>query len=57
MPGRVLEGIAVPDFWEAHPIQRIDSYERFIPRKKLPVPGTVNDEEALQMLRALGYIQ
>lgn len=57
MPGRVLEEIAVPEFWEAHPIRRIDSYERLLSRKALPVSGTVDDEEALQMLRALGYIQ
>jgi len=53
----VLEEIVEPEFWAAHPIRRIDSYERLISREKLPVAGAVDDEEALQMLRALGYIQ
>jgi hypothetical protein len=57
MPGRVLEEIVEPEFWAAHPIRRIDSYERLISREKLPVAGAVDDEEALQMLRALGYIR
>ena len=57
MPGRVLEEIAAPEFWDAHPIRRIDSYEHLLSRKELPVSGAVDDEEALQMLRALGYIQ
>lgn len=56
MPGRVLTEIVEPVFWDAHPIARLDSYERLLPRRTLPAAGTMNDEEALQMLRALGYI-
>jgi hypothetical protein len=57
MPGRVLEEIVAPEFWDAHPIRRVDSYEDLISREELSVSEDVDDEAALQMLRALGYIQ
>ncbi|MEE8278833.1 MAG: phosphodiesterase, partial [Thermoanaerobaculia bacterium] len=57
LPGRVLEELLEPEFLARYPIRRIASYEDLIP---LPAraPGVEGeDEEALEMLRALGYIE
>ena len=57
MPGRVLEEIFRPEFLREYPLQRIESYETLIPRERLPAAGSMGDDEALEMLRALGYIK
>jgi predicted AlkP superfamily phosphohydrolase/phosphomutase len=58
MPGRVLTEIIEPDFLKQHPVRRIESYRKYIERKPAEVlqQGTEADEEILEMLRALGYI-
>ncbi len=57
MTGRVLEEIVDPGFWEAHPIQRIPTYEGFVEREPFDAESIPDDSEALEMLRALGYIK
>lgn len=57
MPGRVLEEIVEPAFWLAHPIHRIPSYEPLIKRTVLQPGENMDDETALEMLRALGYVR
>lgn len=57
MPGRVLAEIVEPAFWTRHPIRRIDSFESLIAREEVPTGGSMGDEEAVQMLKALGYMQ
>jgi hypothetical protein len=58
MPGRVLTEIIESDFLDRHPIRRIDSYRSYFDRKPEEVlqQGAEADEEILEMLRALGYI-
>jgi arylsulfatase A-like enzyme len=56
MPGRVIDEIVSEAHWEAHPIERIDSYESRIERAPTSAEGA-QDEEWLQMLKALGYIE
>jgi predicted AlkP superfamily phosphohydrolase/phosphomutase len=57
MPGRVLEDIIEPEFFEQHPIRTIDSYENYLELPRVAVAEDTPDEEALEMLRSLGYIQ
>jgi arylsulfatase A-like enzyme len=58
MPGRVLTEIIRPGFLDRYPIRRIDSYRTYLDREiteALDVEAE-SDEETLEMLRALGYI-
>ena len=57
LPGRVLEEILQPDFLQRYPIRRIASYEGLIPLPARALDLDGEDEEALEMLRSLGYIQ
>ena len=57
MPGRVLEDIIEPEFLEQHPIRTIDSYESYLELPRVAIADETPDEEALEMLRSLGYIQ
>jgi len=61
MEGRVLEEMLDPGFLAAHPVKRIDSYERLIDRKAIlaaaRADGEGGDEEKQELLRSLGYIQ
>lgn len=57
MRGRVLEEIIEPDFLERHPVRTIDSYESYLELPRVAIPEETPDEEALEMLRSLGYIQ
>ena len=55
MDGRVLAELFAADFWEAHPVRRVPTYER--PRDAIAEgeEGAV-DERILQQLEALGYV-
>ena len=53
--GKVLEEWVEPSFWEAHPIQWIDSIDPEFPRPKFVQPGAEEDAQS-DMLEALGYI-
>jgi predicted AlkP superfamily phosphohydrolase/phosphomutase len=57
MPGRVLEDIIEPEFLERYPIRTIDSYESYLELPRVAIAEQTPDEEALEMLRSLGYIQ
>jgi len=58
MPGRVLTEMLDPAFLHRFPVRTIPSYD-YLERTPIDTestPGT-GDEEAMEMLRALGYIQ
>jgi predicted AlkP superfamily phosphohydrolase/phosphomutase len=56
MEGRVLTEIFDERFLQRFPIRSIPSYEDYLDREMLRVESQSDDEEALEMLRALGYI-
>ncbi len=56
MPGRALEELVEPDFWVEHPIRRIDSYERLIPRASRRELAERADPYLEAQLRSLGYV-
>lgn len=59
LDGRVLTEIIDPEFLERFPVQSVPSYEELIDRRALRTEGRddAGEEEALEMLRSLGYIQ
>ncbi len=56
MPGRVLTEIFTADFARANPVQTIESYGRAERTGSAPIESPV-DDEVLERLRSLGYIQ
>ena len=57
MPGRVLTEILDPAFLERFPVRTVPSYEEIIERHRIDPDDTPEEDDALEMLRALGYIQ
>jgi predicted AlkP superfamily phosphohydrolase/phosphomutase len=57
MPGRVLEEILEPEFLAEHPIRRIHSYRDLLDFQPPALPEEVEDPEAMEMLRSLGYVE
>ena len=57
MPGRVLEEAVDPEFFREHPVRRVDSYDRLLPRAHGGADLVEGPDTQLQeQLRALGYI-
>jgi len=56
MKGRVLEEIIDPEFLAQYPIQTITSYEDLIGKARGSSSGRANEQEIIDKLRALGYI-
>lgn len=57
MDGRVLKEIMDPAFLDRHPVTYVDSYEKLIDRSRLSAEAGASEEEQLEYLRSLGYIQ
>jgi len=57
MSGRVLSELIDPEFLEKHPVQYIDSYEKYIDRKIAETDSRTGEDKQLEYLRALGYIE
>lgn len=58
LPGQVLEEIIDPAFLAEHPVRTLPTYERLVNRRALrqSVDDSTPDEERLEMLRSLGYL-
>ena len=56
MDGRVAKELFDPSFWESHPVRTIPTYEGGESREAEPDHLQV-DEESMDLLRALGYVQ
>ena len=57
MDGRVLEELIDPAFLARFPVRRIPSYEKLLPQAVRDPTLKDEDQERLEMLRSLGYIQ
>lgn len=57
MEGRVLLEAVEPAVRTARPVQMVATYETGSTRAALPTTGSTTDEELLEELRSLGYIQ
>jgi len=56
LEGRVLTEMIEPEFFEKYPIKRIDSYDRLLSRKQIDLPEDASDDQIMDQLRALGYV-
>jgi predicted AlkP superfamily phosphohydrolase/phosphomutase len=57
MDGRVLDELIDPAFLARFPVRRIPSYETLLPKAAQDPSLQDEDQERLEMLRSLGYIQ
>ncbi len=57
MDGRVLTEIIEPAFFTDHPVTTISSYRDYFDRTRLAIGADVNQDELIERLRSLGYIQ
>lgn len=57
MDGRVLDELIDPAFLARFPVRRIPSYETLLPKAAQDQGLQDEDQERLEMLRSLGYIQ
>ncbi len=57
MDGRVLDELIDPAFLQRFPVRRIPSYETLLPKAAQDLSRQDEDQERLEMLRSLGYIQ
>lgn len=57
MPGRVLEELVAPSFWEEHPIAFVESYDEVLGERRYADASEVLDPDRgqLEELEALGY--
>lgn len=56
MPGKVLVDLIRSEFLNQHPVRKIPSYEGLIPLVHVRPGANPDDEQSLQMLRSLGYV-